>query len=139
LYNELLHNYKFGPAHCVELLKRSPTKLSLQFLDLPTSFYRFWKFELFLGILLNQNKTKNESHWAVISAQGHSAVEHGGPHASRPMAEAVLPAWSGTAGLVQPLKQPGRPAAERPTGPRRRAWASVRSRAVTARECGVVA
>jgi hypothetical protein len=60
LYNELLHNYKFGPAHCIELLKRSPTKLSLQFLDPPTSFYIFWKFELFLGILLNQNEKKNE-------------------------------------------------------------------------------
>jgi hypothetical protein len=56
LYNELLPNYKFGPAHCVELLKRSPIKLSLQFLDLPISFYRFWKFELFLGILLNRKE-----------------------------------------------------------------------------------
>jgi hypothetical protein len=34
----------------VNLLKRSPTKLSLQFYDIPIKFYEFWKFELFFAI-----------------------------------------------------------------------------------------
>jgi hypothetical protein len=46
----------------------------LKFLDIPTSFYKFWKFELILEILLNQKKKKNGiRHWAGVSAQGHSA------------------------------------------------------------------
>jgi hypothetical protein len=39
LYNELLHNYKFGQADCVELTMRSPTKFSLQFLGISKVFY----------------------------------------------------------------------------------------------------
>jgi hypothetical protein len=39
LYNELLHKYKFGQAHCVELTMRSPTKFSLQFLGISKVFY----------------------------------------------------------------------------------------------------
>jgi hypothetical protein len=46
----MMHKYEFGQAHYVELLKRSPTKFSLPFLDIPTSFYEFWKFELFSAI-----------------------------------------------------------------------------------------
>jgi hypothetical protein len=34
LHNELLHKYEFGQAHCLELTKRSPTKFTLQFLDI---------------------------------------------------------------------------------------------------------
>jgi hypothetical protein len=48
LHNELLHKYKFGQAHCEELTMRSPTKFCFPFLDIPISFYKFWKFELFL-------------------------------------------------------------------------------------------
>jgi hypothetical protein len=50
LYNELLHKCKFAKAHCVGLLKGVHTKFSLQFLDMPSSFYNFWKFELFFAI-----------------------------------------------------------------------------------------
>jgi hypothetical protein len=50
LHNELLHKYEFSQAHCVELTKRNPTKFSFLFLDIPTSFYEFWKFELFSAI-----------------------------------------------------------------------------------------
>jgi hypothetical protein len=31
LYNEILHKYKFGQAHCDYLLKRKTTQLSLHF------------------------------------------------------------------------------------------------------------
>jgi hypothetical protein len=58
LYNETLHKYKFGQAHYVDLLQRIPMKFSLQFLDIPSSFYKFWKFELFL-FLTNSEKIKN--------------------------------------------------------------------------------
>jgi hypothetical protein len=41
LYNELLYKYEFGQAHFVELIKRSPTKFSLQFLGISIVFYEF--------------------------------------------------------------------------------------------------
>jgi hypothetical protein len=44
LHNGILHKYEFDQAHFVALTKRSPTKFSLPFLDIPTSFYEFWKF-----------------------------------------------------------------------------------------------
>jgi hypothetical protein len=50
LHKELLHKYEFGQAHSEELTKRSPTKFSFPFLDIPTSFYEFWKFEMFSAI-----------------------------------------------------------------------------------------
>jgi hypothetical protein len=50
VYNKILHKCEFSHAHCVELLKRSPTKFSLPFFNIPTSFYEFWKFELFSAI-----------------------------------------------------------------------------------------
>jgi hypothetical protein len=58
-------------------------------LDLPTSFYIFWNFKLFLGILLNRNDKKNE-----IPALGRDfgprtqCRGHNGPHASQPTDEA---------------------------------------------------
>jgi hypothetical protein len=58
-------------------------------------------------------KTAAQSR-ASHSAHGHSVAGHGGPHTSRPMAEVVWPARSGTVGLDQPSKQHVRPAAERP-------------------------
>jgi hypothetical protein len=61
------------------LFKRVHTKFTLQFLDIPSSFYKFWKFELFLGILLNRKEKENETRrLAVIPAQGHSARRGGG-------------------------------------------------------------
>jgi hypothetical protein len=50
LHNELLHKYEFGQAHCEYLTKRSLTKFSFVFFDIPTSFCEFWKFELFSAI-----------------------------------------------------------------------------------------
>jgi hypothetical protein len=50
LYNALLHKCKFCQARCVGLLKRITMKFSLPFLDTPSSFYKFWKFELFSAI-----------------------------------------------------------------------------------------
>jgi hypothetical protein len=41
LHNEVLDKYEIGQAHCEELTKRSPTKFSFTFLDIPTSFYEF--------------------------------------------------------------------------------------------------
>jgi hypothetical protein len=45
----LLHKSEFGQAHCIELLIRVHSKFTLSFLDLPTSFYDFCKFELNSG------------------------------------------------------------------------------------------
>jgi hypothetical protein len=50
LHNELLYKYEFGQAHYQEQTKRTPTKFSFPFFDIPTSFYEFWKFELFFAI-----------------------------------------------------------------------------------------
>jgi hypothetical protein len=50
VYNKILHKCEFNQAQWVELLKKSPTKFSLSFFDIPTSFYKFWKFELFSAI-----------------------------------------------------------------------------------------
>jgi hypothetical protein len=44
LHNEILHKSEFGQVHCIDLTSRSPTKFSWPFLDIPTSFYKFWKF-----------------------------------------------------------------------------------------------
>jgi hypothetical protein len=43
-HNEILHKSEFRQVHCVDLTNWSPTKFSLAFLDIPKSFYRFWKF-----------------------------------------------------------------------------------------------
>jgi hypothetical protein len=37
---------EFGQAHCEEWFKRIHTKFISKFLDTPTSFYEFWKFEI---------------------------------------------------------------------------------------------
>jgi hypothetical protein len=50
LQNEILHKCEFGQAHCIDLTKRSPTKFILPFLDIPISFYEFWKFANIFGI-----------------------------------------------------------------------------------------
>jgi hypothetical protein len=41
---------EFGQAHCAEWLKTVHTKFILKILDIPTSFYKFWKFELISAI-----------------------------------------------------------------------------------------
>jgi hypothetical protein len=46
----LLHKSGFGQAHCAWSFKSIHTKFSLHFLDTPTSFYEFWKFEIIFGI-----------------------------------------------------------------------------------------
>jgi hypothetical protein len=56
LYKKLLHKSECGQAHCVQWFKSIHTKFSLPFLDTPTSFYEFWKFETISGIYLNRNK-----------------------------------------------------------------------------------
>jgi hypothetical protein len=50
LYNEILYKCEFGQAHCIYLTKRSLKKFSLPFLDIPKSFYEFWKFANIFGI-----------------------------------------------------------------------------------------
>jgi hypothetical protein len=50
LRNGILYKCGFCQAHCVDLTKRSPTKFSFPFLDIPTSFYEFWKFANIFGI-----------------------------------------------------------------------------------------
>jgi hypothetical protein len=56
LHNNLLPKSEFGQAHCVEWFKRSLTKFILKFLDTPTSFYKFLKFEIISEIYLNKNE-----------------------------------------------------------------------------------
>jgi hypothetical protein len=51
LYNKFLLECEFNPAHWLELLKSIHTKFILKFLDIPSSFYKFWKFKLFSGNL----------------------------------------------------------------------------------------
>jgi hypothetical protein len=42
----------------VELLKKSPTKFSLSFLNIPTSLYEFWKFDLIFGNFIKSKGKK---------------------------------------------------------------------------------
>jgi hypothetical protein len=42
------------------LPKRSPTKFSLQFLNIPSSFYEFWKFKLFSMNFLKSKAIKKD-------------------------------------------------------------------------------
>jgi hypothetical protein len=53
LYIALLHRYKFGQSHSVELLKRIETEFTLRFLNIYTVFYEFVKFELISTYLIN--------------------------------------------------------------------------------------
>jgi hypothetical protein len=57
-------------------------------LDISTSFYEFWKFKLFLRILLNQKEKENETRrWASgLRCQWGLAAERTGlaQHPSRP-------------------------------------------------------
>jgi hypothetical protein len=103
LYTKLLHKCEFGWAHCVGLFKRVHTKFTLQFLDIPPSFYKFWKFKLFFGNFIYSFsefwKRKIVSGlWAgiwpkVIVCWLGPAVDSSGPaHASRRGAARV--AWS---------------------------------------------
>jgi hypothetical protein len=48
--NGILYKCDFGQPQCVDLTKRSPKKFSLPFLDIPKSFYEFWKFANISGI-----------------------------------------------------------------------------------------
>jgi hypothetical protein len=50
LHNGILHKCEFDQAHYIDLTKRSSTKFCLPFLDIPTSFYEFWKFANISGI-----------------------------------------------------------------------------------------
>jgi hypothetical protein len=50
MYNKILHKCEFGQVHYVELLNRSPTKFSLPYFYIPTSFYEFWNFEQVFAI-----------------------------------------------------------------------------------------
>jgi hypothetical protein len=80
LYNKILLKSEFGQAHCIGLFKWVNTKFTLQFLDIPSSFYKFWKVELFLGIFLNRKEKKNKSRrCAGIFAQGLTPFMAGSP------------------------------------------------------------
>jgi hypothetical protein len=70
-----MHKCEFGQAHYVELLNRSPTKFSLPFLNIHTSFYEFWKFELFLLFKTNGNDFKNPG--TVLGPVWPKATAHG--------------------------------------------------------------
>jgi hypothetical protein len=58
LYKNLLHKREFDQAHYEKWFKRIHTKFILQFLNIPTSFYKFWKFEQLLKIKTIENDKK---------------------------------------------------------------------------------
>jgi hypothetical protein len=69
LYNKILHKCEFCQAHYVRLFKRVHTKFNLPFLDIPTSYYEFWKFEIISVIYLNKKEKRKglNSAWAEFS------------------------------------------------------------------------
>jgi hypothetical protein len=78
LYKSLLHKSEFGQAHCEEWFKRSPTKFILKFLDTPTNFYEFWKFETISEIIyLKQKKKKDSTVHGPNPARAYSARPSG--------------------------------------------------------------
>jgi hypothetical protein len=54
LYNALMHKYKFGQAHCVELLKGMPKNLFCNFWKFIKDSTDFKSLNYFLGIFLIQ-------------------------------------------------------------------------------------
>jgi hypothetical protein len=93
---------KFGQAHCEEWFKRSATKFISKYLDIPTIFYKFWKFALFSGIL---KQLKN------VEIPGRSTVLKTGPRlqptgvANRTwdggVARSLTTRWQGVAGDLE--------------------------------------
>jgi hypothetical protein len=67
LHKKLLHQSEFGGAHYGELPKSIHTKFSLPFLNIPTSFYEFWKFETISRNYLNKKEKQLNSAWAESS------------------------------------------------------------------------
>jgi hypothetical protein len=101
LHKKLLHQSEFGVAHYVELPKSIHTKFSLPFLNIPTSFYKFWKFETISRNYLNKKeKTIKQCMGRIQPAstvQGSAGCHMwpiGRPDGPRP------------AGLVQPRRRP---------------------------------
>jgi hypothetical protein len=90
LYKKLLHKCEFGQAHCVDLPKRSPTKFSLPFLNIPTIFNEFCKFEIISKIYLNKKKKKRLKQCMGRILRAHlrmgpgAAHGHTGPHLAGP-------------------------------------------------------
>jgi hypothetical protein len=108
LYKSLLHKSEFGQTHCEEWFKRSPKKFILKFLDTPTNFYEFWKFETNFGIIYLKWKKKKDSRraefWPAATVLGSAACH------ARPAETAARPRPGGSA---QRGKQPVRLAATR--------------------------
>jgi hypothetical protein len=106
LHKKLLHQSEFGQSHSVELPKSIHTKFSLLFLDIPTSFYEFWKFETISVIYLNKKEKKRlkqcmaessprlqcKARWSAMRSRPEGRLGHGplarsnrggGPRATR--------------------------------------------------------
>jgi hypothetical protein len=113
LYKSLLHKSEFGQTHCEEWFKRSPTKFILKFLDTPTNFYEFWKFETNFGIIYLKREKKKDSRraefWPAARVLGSAACH------ARPAETAARPRPGVSA---QRGKRPARLAATRARRPR---------------------
>jgi hypothetical protein len=62
-----MHKSEFGEAHYAKWLKSTHTKFILKILGIPTSFYKFWKFETISKIIYLKQKKKKKgfnSTWA---------------------------------------------------------------------------
>jgi hypothetical protein len=94
LYNELLHKYEFGQAHCEELNKKSPIKFSLPFFSIAISFMNFGSFLIFLGLNNSENDFLNSR--TVSGPIRPGATAHG---TRRPATRGRLKGWLGL-GLV---------------------------------------
>jgi hypothetical protein len=90
LYKELLNKCEFGQTHYVQPPKRSPTKFSLPFLDIPKSFYKFKILHYFLRIKSIEKQLKKlAAQCRPNLAWGHS------PPAWRPATRDRPKGWLG--------------------------------------------
>jgi hypothetical protein len=79
------------------LFKRVHTKFSLQFLDIPTTFYEFWNFETISGIYLN----KKEKKWHK-QCMGRIRPMASAFRAWQPMERATPAYWRGSTNFGRP-------------------------------------
>jgi hypothetical protein len=79
----LLHKTDFCQAHCVEWFKSIHIKFISYFLDTPTSFNKFWKFVLILGIksiekrLINATQCRASNRATACGARAKMACLRG--------------------------------------------------------------
>jgi hypothetical protein len=81
----IMHKYRFGQAHCIDLHNRILKKFILYFSEIYSIFYEIEKFNEFPQILNQQTKFRNRKQFGGGAGHGHSdgSSPRSGVHAWR--------------------------------------------------------